>query len=724
MQGSGISILLLSSSLVVVAQPCRAVEADGSSRGVQLEEVIVTSQRRPEALLEVPATVQVVSGERLEKSNIQSSLDLTRLTPGVSLDPRGSYAQPTIRGVGTQITQAGSAANVAIYLDGIYQISQRGNFFDLGAVDQIQVMKGPQGTLYGRNATGGAILITTKSPSFQGSGVLRGSYGSLGDFRASMYVTGPLTDQLAANLSASYHVNKGYVRNLISGSRLNDFDDTVLRGKLLYKPSEYFEYLLTFEHTHLNQPATFSNSFFNGNYQGKRNTPGILVPTDRGDSAYTFDPVAKTRSDAVVGRGVIHLPGADITSYSGYRKTSAYTVTDTDSGPAALGKLEWRQSETQYSQEVNIASTGSRRLKYVSGVIYIDERGGVDPYISNDRLQTIGELRTKSFSGFLDLTYNLTERLSIIAGARYTSDRTHYTAERFIAPGIGTVDAKQKSSVTTPRLGARYEINDSTNVYVNYNEGFKSGSFNLSAANLQQAPPYNPEKIKAYEVGLKTRLWGRVSFELAGYKYDYKDIQITAARPKTVTNVSVGSYVYNAAAGEIYGAEGTLIAALRSDLKINLGVAYTHAEYTSFPDALITQPIVTGCGAGVVPPCGNTQFTADVTGNRMVRAPRLTASMGFDYDHALPSGMLEVAGNVYYSSGFYAEPGNRLRQSPYGVLDGTISYTPDGSKLRYSVWGRNLTNTLYRYNFIDTAVYDTQRFAPPRTYGVAIEVKY
>ncbi|MDB5447539.1 MAG: tonB dependent receptor family protein [Phenylobacterium sp.] len=711
------------SALTLLAACGGALAQDAG--GAQLEEVVVTAQRRSEVLTNVPASITAVSSERLRQANIQSSLDLTKVTPGVSLDPRGGFAQPTIRGVGTTITSIGNAANVAVYLDGIYQVSQRANFFDVGALEQLQVLKGPQGTLYGRNATGGAILITTKNPTRDPSADFYASYGRFNDRRFTAYVNGPLGDTVAANLSLVYHKDDGNLTFANSGHKAKNYDDLILRAKVRWQPSDTFDYTLSGDYGSFDDPGTTASTIYNNNHISRRNNPTLNF-TDPSKSYISFDGTQWTKTQGVTGRGDLHLKNVDITSYSGYRSVWGQSIFDTDAGPPPLSKLDWHQQEDNYSQEFQATSTHSGPLQYLAGVIYIREIATYDPYLSNNVLTALTRTVTQSYSAYAELTYNVTDKLTVVGGARYTKEEIDYKGRRAYG-GPLVVDRNTKYETVTPRLSVRYEIVPHTNVYATYNKGFKSGGNNTSA--LNNAPPFNPEKITSYEVGVKSRPTSRLSLEAAAFFYDYKDIQITASVPSTspLPGGFTGNLIYNAAAAKIRGLDLSGEFAATADLRLTAGLSWIPtAKYTSFPSALITTPETspTVCGAGVTPPCGNRQFVADVSGKRMIRTPKLTTSVGFNYGHDISLGRVELNGNVYYSSGFWAEPSNRLGQGAYTVLDGTLSFAPAGSHYKFSVWGRNLTNEKYAYSFIDSALYDTVRWALPRTYGVAISAHF
>ncbi len=781
--------LLAGASLLTafgVANTASAADATGAAAaaGPQLEEVVVTAQRRSETLINVPASVEVVTPQRLGNANIVSGLDLTKVSPGVSLDPRGAFVEPTIRGVTTEVTSIGNAANVAVYLDGIYQASQRGNFFQLNAIDQIQILKGPQGTLYGRNATGGAILISTKNPTFTPAADLSTSYGSLGDIQLNGYVTGGLGDKVAANLAVQYHRDDGYITNVTTGHLLRDYNDLTIRGKLLFRPIDNFTYVLSADYEKLSEPADLVSPLLNGNSSAKQ-TAGVVLPTGIYQADQSFDAIMDTYSDGVTGRGDWALPGATLTSLTGYRFVRGHSRADTDAGPLPVSSLDWVQIENSISQEFDIASTWDKPINYTAGALYTVEEARYNPYYSNGVLQAITHTVTTSYSFFGELTYRLTDRLAITGGLRYTNEAIVLSgSSRYIdalAPIYsdppGTVEpallynnGHLNYGTTTPRVTVKYNITDNTNAYFSFNQGFKSGGFNTSVLGgstkdingnkLVTVPPFNPETITAYEIGLKSHPTSQLSLETAVYYEDYRNIQVSSSVPSLPGVAFSGNLIYNAAGAHIYGLDLDGVYQATSDLKLNAGLNINHARYSSFPNALVTTPWtngpfyimfvnkangvvipgtapsgtppagvtytqIVGCTAkGTSAPCGNAQYLTSATGKSLVRAPDATANVGFDYKHDFDVGRFDAAGNLYYSSGFYADFANRLQQKAYAVLDGSIGFSPKGSGWRISIWAKNLTNTIYAYGFIDSSIYDSVKWAEPRTFGVALNAHF
>ena len=702
--GRFIALALASSSLAPVSALAQAAAEPVGA----VEEVVVTAQRRAQRLEDVPLSVASFTPQRLEAAGVQSVTDLARVTPGVRFDQTSVFVQPTIRGVGSTVTAAGTESNVSVYLDGFYLPAPLGNAFDLANITQLQVLKGPQGTLFGRNATGGAILITTSDPTFTPSGMVRVSYGSYNDRKVQGVVSGPITSHLAANLSVYARKADGYVDNIFTGS---DKDGRIvnlsLRGKLLLQASDDAKLVLTLEHSDSNNAAGAIQIAVNGDSRGAT-VPGTIIGREFGKSAQNFPPLNRTIANAAYLRGEFKFSGVTLNSYTGYRAERAYERADLDGSSAPIFAAEWEQPLTTFTQEFTLAGS-SERLDWLAGAYYFHSTAKL-PFF---RVASFGgpfastitsQVESDSYAVFADATYRLADPLFLTVGGRYSTERKDFTFQAASRPPEVTVNKRWDSF--TPRVALRYEIAPDTNVYASWSKGFKSGAYNAGST---QRTPVNPEKITAYEVGFKTAQadW---RLDASVYYYDYKDLQFTSYDFTQGT-----SQLRNAAAAENYGGDvqGTWSATER--LTLNAGVAYTHAEYTSFPGAL----------GYVKNPLGGWSTTpVDASGKRAIRTPRWTANLGFSYTQPLSVGELVLGGNYAYSSRLYYDVQNRFSKGPTGLLDLRLAWVSPDKSWQAAVYGSNLTDRHYPINFVPST-YDTPIvYAWPRTVGASLEYKF
>jgi iron complex outermembrane receptor protein len=420
-------------------------------------------------------------------------------------------------------------------------------------------------------------------------------------------------------------------------------------------------------------------------------------------------------------KGKFELPFMELASITAWRETKGYNRADTDATVLPLTTVEWGQFDRSVSQEFIATSRAEGPVSWIGGVDYHHDYGNYNPYITNGAISVRGGgQKKKTFSGFADLTVALSDALSVLGGVRYTYEETFYKATR---ANFTSVVGNMDTSVSTPRMSVRYAFTDDTKAYATYSKGFKGGGFNVTGFS---DIPFLPEKIDSYEIGLKSRVSDVLRVEAAAFYYDYKDIQFNASVPVGSGGGAGTTRIYNASAATLYGGEIQLTASPMRGLDLNGGLAYTHSEYKDFANALITVPLAeaTCTAARTTYPCGNSQLVADASGNALVRSPKLSANLGGSYTQALSVGSLEIASNLYYSSGFYADPGNRVKQKPYAVLNGTVSWLSPGERFKISIWGRNLTDEAYSYAFTDSTAGDVVRWAPPRTFGVGLEANW
>jgi len=691
-----------------------------ASTPVAIEEILVTAQRRSERLIDVPATVAVLSAQTLAAANVTNSMQLTQMTPGLQMTQQGTFAEPQIRGVGTPIVALGNSTNISIYLDGVYQMSQSGNNFDLSAIDNIQVLEGPQGTLYGRNATGGAILVNTKNPTFDPSGDISLSYGSFGERRGELYVTGGLGEKVAANLAIYGKADDGYLTNIYPTPHPVGANDTEsVRGKILYEATPDLKFLLSADYTNRSDPMGNDSGAVDGNSRAKKY--GLPVNTEDYQIALSYDPWVKYKSTGTTLTTDYELPFAHVTSHTAFRRTLTAYHSDGDYTTISLPSeggvdLFVHASERQISQEVQLTSTHAGPLQWMVGGEYNNE---LSKYLSNlNRKQSVtANTFTTNWSGFAELTYNITDKLSVIGGARYSAEKKEMTTwgPGTLDPYDGArIDAQKTWPSTTPRGVIKYKFDDLTNVYVSYSKGFKSGGFNPSAPPSVQVP-FNPEKITAFEVGVKTRAIHNLRLEASAFHYDYNDVQVQTSVTSPIPGEPTTN-TYNAAQARLYGGEFSADWTPVERLNLDAGLSYTHGRYTSFPTATVTTPT-----PGLK---GNITSIKNISGNHMLKVPALTANLSARYRQVMNSGFIEYTANAYYNSGWYGDLGNRLRQPAYAEVNTQISWSPANERFKIAFWVKNLTNTVYDIWLTDTPTTDRNILAQPRSFGGTISAKF
>lgn len=693
------------------APPVEPADSDPSTAGEanDLADIVVTAQRREERLVDVPLSVTAIGAETLEAAGVNGSIGLSTLTPGLNFSVQGAYAQPTIRGIGTSITGAGADANVAIYIDGVYQPSQAANVFEFNNIERVEVLKGPQGTLFGRNATGGAITITTLQPSFNSHANLSIGYGSFNEWRASGYATVGLTDTLAADIAVLYSDDDGYTRNVLLNRRSSESTNFAARAKLLWQPTDALSFTLIGNISDNEDNSIYITRPIDGNNQYFRTIPGTAVPADIRETNTDTDPRVDAESKSISLIGRYNFASGTLSSISSYTDTNVYLLIDSDVTSNRISSNGTSLPQETFTQELNFASDLGGRFNFIAGLFYYNDTAG------RTSTNTAGaggattnqftvEVQTEAAAIYGELTFDITDRLHLLGGVRYSTETRDAFGVQIVGPAR-TLDVTQDYGAWTPRVALRYDIDDRSRIYGSYSRGFKSGIFNTTA--LNDPSPVRPETVDAFELGFKHASRNLI-FSLAGFHYNYRDIQVGIQT--NVGGISQG-VIQNAASAEIYGAEAEVTAVLSENFNLRAGAAWTHGRYVDFTNALITERIAGG---------GNRQFAGDASGRDTIRTPEFTANLTLNYNVQLAGGNFDASVTGSYNGGFYWDPGNRVRQDEYALLNARISWLDPSERFRVALWGTNLTDTEYYYYASVSGAGDSASFQRPRSVGISL----
>ena len=763
----------------VPAAPETAAEPTPADNG-EMAEVVVTAQRREEKSRDVPISITSLNADQLATANVSQLADTAKLTPGLRFDAAGPAMQPSIRGVGTAITTSGGGPNVGIYVDGFFRANTYAYDFQLLNVDSIQVLKGPQGTLFGRNTTGGAILVTTAEPSAETSAQIKAGYSRFNAPTVQAYATTGLGDNLAFDIEGLYRRGDGYFTDVI-----NDDDDAgkyenwSIRTGLKADFGDAGSLLLRYEHSSMNDPATLMyNAFVDdgdahffstvtdplasyGRTSSKGlpliyfDTPASLYASKSGDVAMN-DPVSfRLRTDAVEATYKADLDFADLTSYTQYRYDHTPYNDDLDASAMPWLNLYIDVKDTTISQEFLLNSKPGSRLQWTAGANYFyfkddwsDLRAsgltptfGADPDTTHMLPFGGSSTTTSSIAVFADATYALIEeKLFLTLGGRFSHDEvtdaffnttqftpfTGYTGRHgenvpFSGAAQTRIDVPDLSDNSfTPRVVLRYKPDEHSSVYASYAQGYKAGLLNVGGSSLQ---PVKPEKNNAYEIGYKyeKRKW---ALDLASFLYDYKDLQVSSFQ-------GAQAQITNAATARVYGVEGQIRYSLMRNFDVNLGATWTHATYRSFRGAPYYGYCDPGVSCQVDPVSGDpirgsiVQVQRDASGNRLQRSPEFTANLGANY--LIPTtaiGTFTISGNLYYSSDFYFDPGEQFHQDAYSVLSLRTQWTDPSGRYSVALFGDNIGDQHY-LSYINANTSGIEAiWASPITYGITVGAKF
>ena len=708
---------------VVLAQA--GAPQDGASQDDGgLEEIVVTAQKRDEDLQRVPIAITAVSGEAIVARGINSTMELNAIVPGLNVRTASGAAQTFIRGIGTTSNVVENP--VALYIDGVYLPQQRDGLRELVDVEQIAVLKGPQGTLFGRNATGGVIQITTRAPSQEFSGEARGEIDTYATIRTRFYATGGLSDAVAASLALGYaHQGQGYGDSITTGNDTNRLrHEFNARAKVLFEPSSRTSITLIGDYLNRDQLA---NSFqpYPGTSLSLPGTGPLKSKYDSYQGADSFIAYEGGGASLTVDHD---LDFARLVSISAYRQGKTQFLFDNAAVPGRLFIVRTPNSPNRmYSQEFQLVSSKSERFNWVAGVYLFDYRNSARPIVRefraplpnpNQFTTTNGTELTRSVAPFGQLTYRILPRTNLTLGARYTyekrearvvqvANRRNGTIVTILPPG-DTAPVTNNLTIKKPtfRVALDHQLTDDILGYVSFNTGIKSGGFNV----INPSPRFLPEKLTAYEMGVKSELFdNRLRLNVAAFYYDYTNIQV-------IQFVGIAQTVVNGAGAELYGIDVDFEVEPIRDLRISGGFEIEHTEFTDYRGAVFSTPRPTG-GAAI--------FAGDATGNRLPLAQNFSGTVAVDYHHELPRGALDFNVTANHNGDYFFEADNFLRQGAYTILNSSLRWTLPGDQVSFTVFARNLLDEQVITQATTQALgYPTAYSNTPRSFGGAVQVKF
>jgi iron complex outermembrane receptor protein len=705
--------------LVLQAGGARAQTRSGAKPAAEpasVAEVIVTAQRREERLVDVPISVSAFNARQIKEAGVTTSQDLGLVTPGLRMDGSGAVVQPAIRGV-TTLLSAFDDANIAIYIDGVFQPTLVGAVFDLRDVSSVEVLKGPQGTLFGRNATGGAILIHTLQPDLERmQGSIAAGYSSWDTISGSGFISMPLVaGKVALSVSAAgTRVGEGYVNDLVSHEKIGAYHSVLLRGKLRFLPWDGADFTITGLHSVNTDPTPYLRT----NYHGDNRYGGFAAAAGQplADEPWEYSGNAshtKTKNSSVSLAGDIAMGPGKLTTRTAYLYNTSASLLDGDNTPLVLVTLFTDVHVKNFSQELTYATDQIGRFRAIGGVFYYNKNVNNTTIVNNYAVANWLHDKVEAYAAFGELTYDITDKLSITGGGRYS----HETFTGYVAQTSGVTVrpplpffAKKSWDSFDPRVSLGYKLNPAANLYFTYSRGFKSGLFNVAAF---QAAPVDPERISAFEAGFKGRVSDALFLTAAGFYYDYKDLQSLVI--SVVNALPVQNY-QNAASVRVHGLELGATWRATDAFTLDVGGQYLDAKYHRFPAAAVTTPLTKT----------NIVVTAvDASGNRMVRAPKLSGTMTGRYSLDTHAGRFTLSGTLFATSKVFHDPANRVQDKGYVKLNADAEWSPatmPGLTLR--VWGKNLTNSKNIQATLLSTSYDAVTYAPPWSVGVEASYKF
>ena len=697
-------------------------EADASA----LTTVVVTAQKRAENLQDVPMAVAAFDGDALAEVGIAGARRLEQVVPSLTYLASGFNAQPYLRGVGTRSGWVGMESSVATYVDDRYVSRPWAAMFDMIDMERVEVLKGPQGIFYGRNAAGGAIRAITRDPGYDASVEIGAKAGSDEYASLSILAGAPLSDALRGQIASWIEKRDGLATNLVPSGRLHadDLDRQSLRAKLLWDIGERVT-------------AKLGTSWWRYTDWIGRDLVSTGAPeTNRGVALYSgitsFDREHfasalagdnDMRETAVDLRFDVEAGDLELVSITTYTQGDFVQTFDTDLSSIALLDNYATETSTDVSQEIQLLSARDRAFEWLAGAFYFRSSGNsanvfsdsvsVQPQlpVGTDITPGLQHADIDAYALYAQAAYAFNERWSVTFGSRWNRERKEVTLTElpgtFTTAPIPFADSSRWDE-TTPRASVEYRGAFGV-AYLSYARGFKSGGYNYPAST---GTVLDPEILDSYELGLKSDLLdGRVQLRSAAFFTDVKGLQV-------VRGAAGALVTENAADADVRGLEIDLDVALRENLRFSVGAAMLDSEYTQYTAGVLV-PLY-------VPPYGSAPLAGglDVSGRSLLRTPDETLSVGVRYRKPLDAGgSLAFAGNYAYKGDYYfdfsAVPETEwLKQHAHGVLNARVAYVASGERWELGLWSNNLTDELYYDDAVLTNVASRISYADPRTSGI------
>jgi iron complex outermembrane receptor protein len=711
------------------------VQADKAAPEEQddrLDEIVVTATKTGETQLQrTPVAVSVVSGDRLSASGIVNVKDLVQVAPSVNVAQFTASPVIYIRGIGSNNVLNGSDPDVTVQIDGVYLSRPYAAFTDFVDVERIEVLRGPQGTLYGRNAVGGTLNVISRKPSNEFTAKAQLTVGNFKLFQAQAYVSGPLiADKLQVSVTGNYYRHSAYVDNIVPGQKdIGNANRGGGRVQLRFTPSDGVEFITR---------ADYSESSENFDSYSHLLAPVAYAPlasSTVGDYTKVAlddpDPI-RTKFWGISQEVNIDLAtGLTFKSLTAYRYSSHSLDNDTDATEVYVNHAFQSDVDRQFSQEFNLTANLAK-FDGVAGLYYFTDRDETNvtgrtppspaiPAANAARNEVLPIAHTRSLAAFAQGTYHFTDQFSAVVGARYTTDRKEvdqvFNRTRLDPANLGAffpgfpfiANSKRDYHAFTPKFGLNYQATPDVLIYASATRGYKSGGTNFAAASVA-ALTFKPETIWAYEAGLKSELFDRrLRVNVSAFKYDYKDLQVQA-----LTGIGLVT-IANAATARVKGLEIETTAKPFAGLQLAANYAYLDAKYQSFPNAAL--------GATLIPYLtGDPLFTPatrtyNASGKRLNAAPEHSFSASAQYDIPVGAGSVFLRGEYYWQSRTHYDASNvRIMSEPsYNLVNGSIGYNDPDSKFRVQLLAKNLTQTRYLIVRFANGVVPSGLAAAPRT---------
>jgi len=710
-------------AMATMAEPAVA-SAPAAAPPDPAEEIVVTGNKLGSNLERAPVAVSALSSEVLENNHVQSIQGVQVRVPSLVYNATSNFAQAFIRGIGNNFSLAGTESSVATYVDGVYLQRQAGAVLDVVDLKTIQVLKGPQGTLYGRNATGGAILVETNDPTDRLEGRIAAEYGRFDHAVGQAMINVPVSDTVSIRLAGKVETRGGWLRDFATGKDTGELDSQFVRAKIAWRPSPDFTAIYGMEYSHRSSIGFIPHEKLSAPLCTVCAISGVNPPDD-------FYSTTRTPVDRGTGRYFAQtlrlsatLGQFEINSITGLRTSNVRNIDDQEHMPFFLLASDVVEKGPTFVQDLYVRTKMDGPLNILIGSSYERERATLDVKVIGAAvgtgLGTIQKAKIDSVSVYGDIYYDITPELKLTLGARYNHDHKQLSvdndANSQAAYGFDQFALKKKFNDVTPHAILSYD-GPGGYYYASYSRGAKSGGF--SSPTFTPVDPLQSEKLDSFELGAKNHfLDGAIRTNAAIFYGRFTNIQVQ------LVDINAGTVVsQNAAKAELYGAEADIQWRVSSALDLAVGGTYLHNKFLNYSNAAVFVPAPEG-SPGLV------NGVEDLSGRRLPRSPRFSGYASIDYTGRMNSGWTAGASLVarYTSSfDFLAGAGGPLRldrQGAYTKMDGSLSLTTPDEMTEFGVYMDNMLGQKYA-DFAATSAFGAYYVpAMRRTFGARISRKF
>ena len=720
-------------------------ESNDQQATAVLDTVFVTAEKRSENLQNVPIAITAVTGKTLEDAGVKEVGDLTQLTPSLQFGTRSTNVFIAMRGIGQAGQDIGSQSGVTVSLDGVPLLNHfmmNPAFLD---IERVEVLRGPQGTIAGRNATGGAINIYSAAPNNEFGGSLAANIGNYSHKGVSGHVNVPFSDKVMGRVSFQRVTADGWLKNGFNGRRNNDTDLSQIRGQLLVEPTDKFSVRTLVDYTRDRGDPSFNLLLGRAvaDVPSAVELPGYPYPQNDIDNLTFYENEPNKRDVEDLRATVIATldlgENTTLTSTTGYIDHDIdLTEIDVDLTPEPTSTFPLiGLYASQFTQEITLTTNLNERSDLVAGLFYMHGDASEPLYLTFGALVNylvyLPEETLDSYAAYAQFRYDVTDKMRLTLGGRYTTDEKSYEMDATVLTTNTLLSEDDKWSSFTPRVVLDYMPNDNSLLYASISKGFKSGGFNTLGDISRPVNTFNPEFVWNYEAGAKISFFDqKLRMGATAFYSDYTNLQATVFRLDPVTDVRYPR-VENASSAEIKGVEFEFQAAPAEGLLITGAATHLDTAYGHFCNNDPLRPTIPtdpGCVGEQVDGQPLPPGAVDLTGNSLTQAPEWQYNISSQYVFPV-SNSLKVSARADYKwqsevfFDFYNNPQNT--QDAYGLLNASLGIGSRDETWTLTAWIRNATDERYVSQGTTTTSANPSRTGSvgmPRMYGVKLDYRF